>query len=265
MSDDPHIAAIPVPEGSIVWLHNIDLPDDDELDTDDMPNQLTEQLRRALGHDRFVVLCTQGPNATVHVVLGPDELVAAVRAALTEPATIKVCNSCGCAVDDVFVQKRQFGAVVATTVKPCGHLGGYRERPLMEAIGACEQCERPVFSAAMLYVSDGHPRPTKELSICAGEYVPIGVFAGVEVRTCRICGCDDDHACEGGCSWVESDLCLACWVPACPQCSRTANVHPVGGDGVGDYFTCLACDFPFQPMGSEAFIMGQPKEIKPDA
>jgi len=28
---------------------------------------------------------------------------------------------------------------------------------------------------------------------------------------CRICGCDDDHACEGGCYWVEPDLCSGCW------------------------------------------------------
>ncbi len=27
---------------------------------------------------------------------------------------------------------------------------------------------------------------------------------------CRGCGCDDDHACPGGCRWVEPDLCSAC-------------------------------------------------------
>lgn len=34
----------------------------------------------------------------------------------------------------------------------------------------------------------------------------------VEARTCAECGCTDDHACEGGCSWVddETDLCTAC-------------------------------------------------------
>jgi hypothetical protein len=30
------------------------------------------------------------------------------------------------------------------------------------------------------------------------------------IRTCRICGCTDDHACPEGCSWVEEDLCSAC-------------------------------------------------------
>jgi len=31
-----------------------------------------------------------------------------------------------------------------------------------------------------------------------------------QVRTCRICGCTEKHACEGGCSWVAPDLCSAC-------------------------------------------------------
>ena len=29
-------------------------------------------------------------------------------------------------------------------------------------------------------------------------------------RTCRVCGCTEESACEGGCSWVEEDLCSAC-------------------------------------------------------
>jgi PRTRC genetic system protein A len=27
---------------------------------------------------------------------------------------------------------------------------------------------------------------------------------------CRECGCDEEHACEGGCYWVEEDLCSSC-------------------------------------------------------
>lgn len=27
---------------------------------------------------------------------------------------------------------------------------------------------------------------------------------------CRVCGCTDNAACRGGCSWVEIDLCSAC-------------------------------------------------------
>jgi hypothetical protein len=32
----------------------------------------------------------------------------------------------------------------------------------------------------------------------------------VLVRTCRNCGCCEDRACKGGCSWVEPDLCSKC-------------------------------------------------------
>ncbi len=30
------------------------------------------------------------------------------------------------------------------------------------------------------------------------------------MATCRTCGCTDERACEGGCFWVEPDLCSAC-------------------------------------------------------
>jgi hypothetical protein len=29
-------------------------------------------------------------------------------------------------------------------------------------------------------------------------------------RVCRVCGCTEWAACEGGCSWVEADLCSKC-------------------------------------------------------
>ncbi len=47
---------------------------------------------------------------------------------------------------------------------------------------------------------------------------------------CRICGCDDEHACEtlvGPCHWVEPDLCSAC---ARRLEMERAGEHP--GDGV---------------------------------
>jgi len=31
-----------------------------------------------------------------------------------------------------------------------------------------------------------------------------------EFEECVICGCTDDHACEGGCHWVAPGLCSAC-------------------------------------------------------
>ena len=33
------------------------------------------------------------------------------------------------------------------------------------------------------------------------------------VRRCRVCGCTDDRACEGGCYWLEADLCSRCAGP----------------------------------------------------
>ena len=30
-------------------------------------------------------------------------------------------------------------------------------------------------------------------------------------RKCRVCGCDDLHACKGGCTWVDIDLCSQCF------------------------------------------------------
>lgn len=29
-------------------------------------------------------------------------------------------------------------------------------------------------------------------------------------RKCRVCGCTQEHACPGGCHWVEENLCSAC-------------------------------------------------------
>lgn len=29
-------------------------------------------------------------------------------------------------------------------------------------------------------------------------------------RMCRRCGCTEDRACKGGCSWADRDLCTAC-------------------------------------------------------
>lgn len=47
---------------------------------------------------------------------------------------------------------------------------------------------------------------------------------------CRKCGCDDDRACDGGCSWVEEDLCSSCAeeaeqpAPSAPSPTATGEV-----------------------------------------
>lgn len=40
---------------------------------------------------------------------------------------------------------------------------------------------------------------------CGGTLIPAD-----ENQKCRVCGCTWDHACPGGCYWVEPDLCSKC-------------------------------------------------------
>jgi protein gp37 len=37
-----------------------------------------------------------------------------------------------------------------------------------------------------------------------------GEYIEDDQPTCRRCGCTQDHACPGGCSWIDGDLCSAC-------------------------------------------------------
>jgi hypothetical protein len=32
----------------------------------------------------------------------------------------------------------------------------------------------------------------------------------LQKRACRVCGCTDDRACPGGCTWIATDLCSRC-------------------------------------------------------
>lgn len=51
-------------------------------------------------------------------------------------------------------------------------------------------------------------------SICTNSQELLTVLEEIkqdmDVHRCRVCGCTDDHACPGGCYWVEKDLCSAC-------------------------------------------------------
>lgn len=77
------VQVLPVPEGSIIWLHDIaGVGDDPETFTQDFTGELQAALMAKIPHQRYVVLCTYG-DATVEV-LGPDDLVTRVRAALAE-------------------------------------------------------------------------------------------------------------------------------------------------------------------------------------
>ena len=48
-----------------------------------------------------------------------------------------------------------------------------------------------------------------------------------DVARCRVCGCTEEEACEGGCTWVEDPL------DDGDLCSRCATEHGLIGEGVG--------------------------------
>ena len=56
---------------------------------------------------------------------------------------------------------------------------------------------------------DRHPaEETQAMRLCAhGLFIP---FEDEADRACRVCGCTETTPCEGGCAWVEPDLCSAC-------------------------------------------------------
>lgn len=55
----------------------------------------------------------------------------------------------------------------------------------------------------------------------AGIAVELALDVALQ-RRCRVCGCTDGHACQGGCYWIGPTLCSRCG----PKPSR-----PSHGDG----------------------------------
>lgn len=47
-------------------------------------------------------------------------------------------------------------------------------------------------------------------------------------RRCRICGCTELQACDGGCWWVGPDLCSSCGGPPADQVQRSAEISSCG-------------------------------------
>lgn len=109
MSDDTRIEVLPVTEGSIIWLHNVDFPDGDL-------GHLVKMLREKIGHDRFLLLSTDGDG--VVEMLGEDEVVARVRAALNRV----LCTFCGETVDAVDLDIPSDDAALLQRNLPCGHI-----------------------------------------------------------------------------------------------------------------------------------------------
>jgi hypothetical protein len=51
----------------------------------------------------------------------------------------------------------------------------------------------------------------EELDQISAAFIEIGVelYRRARVRCCRVCGCTEDNACDGGCTWIGEELCSA--------------------------------------------------------
>lgn len=71
--------------------------------------------------------------------------------------------------------------------------------------------ERAAAALALLADHAGH---TLHINVQPGEarqaIERVAAERSGEVRSCRYCGCTDDRACPGGCSWTGQDVCSAC-------------------------------------------------------
>lgn len=80
-------------------------------------------------------------------------------------------------------------------------------------------------------------------------------------RKCRVCGCTDLNACEGGCSWVEEDLCSNCQGKEKPMtCEEVNALH--GKREPGLYLTDGRG--PFANVQAALDALGLPKEKRPN-
>lgn len=67
----------------------------------------------------------------------------------------------------------------------------------------CDSCGT---EEALLDAAGKDPLPLNEWSMVKG----FDSEEEEEEQACRVCGCTWDNACEGGCYWVEDDLCSKC-------------------------------------------------------
>lgn len=69
----------------------------------------------------------------------------------------------------------------------------------------CQALAR-VTAISRTMLTDGVSEAQQEAALAAAEQV----LAEFEFRYCRVCGCSEHDACEGGCSWAGADLCSEC-------------------------------------------------------
>lgn len=88
----------------------------------------------------------------------------------------------------------------------CGH-DCMDEKPVRNALSRradvyiCNACG---IDEALLDMAGKEPLPLNEWSMV------IGFDDLQDEQSCRVCGCTWGNACEGGCYWVEEDLCSSC-------------------------------------------------------
>ncbi|MCL6599810.1 MAG: hypothetical protein K6T81_13905 [Alicyclobacillus macrosporangiidus] len=86
--------------------------------------------------------------------------------------------------------------------------GAGRELYLYE----CTDC-RVVFGVDAAYEDHSHivcPVCISDESLKDAGCAITTVTREPEEPKCRVCGCTESRACEGGCYWVEPDLCSRC-------------------------------------------------------
>jgi len=71
-------------------------------------------------------------------------------------------------------------------------------------------------------VFDGLGPFVEAIDISEPEDIEPLPFADQFERTCRVCGCTDEHGCENGCFWVDDDLCSNCGPVPPAKLSREA-------------------------------------------
>ncbi len=53
--------------------------------------------------------------------------------------------------------------------------------------------------------------PPSPYGLRPGDLLIVEVVEALRIEgVCRVCGCTDEEGCEGGCQWVEPDLCSQC-------------------------------------------------------
>lgn len=101
---------------------------------------------------------------------------------------------------------------------PCPRCGHERmdKKPVRNALSRradvyiCNECGR---EEAILDALGKEPLPLNQWGMVLGfddEGDEEALEPLFDEQTCRVCGCTWDNACEGGCYWVEEDLCSQC-------------------------------------------------------